>query len=234
MYSMNRRVTYSEVGPDYKTDMAQVINYFQDCSCFQSDSLGVGPEALDRNGRVWVLNGWQIVADRYPAYGEQVTVGTWPYGFKGLLGLRNFVVDDGEGRRIIRANSIWAMIDMETGRPVRLEEKDILAYTIEEKEPMDYAGRKIPVSGAFESLDGVLVARDCLDTNHHMNNGRYVAIAMEYLPENFEIRQIRVEYKHPAFHKDILVPKRQMADGRVTILLENSEGQVCVVAEFTE
>lgn len=97
MYSMSRRVTYSEVGPDYKTDMAQIINYFQDCSCFQSDSLGVGPEALDENGRVWVLNSWQIVAERYPVYGEPVTVGTWPYGFKGLLGLRNFVIDDGEG-----------------------------------------------------------------------------------------------------------------------------------------
>ena len=61
-----------------------------------------------------------------------------------------------------------------------------------------------------------------------------VEIAMEYLPEKFKVHQIRVEYKHPAFYKDILVPKRQIADGRVTILLENSEGQVCVAAEFAE
>ena len=234
MYSMSRRVTYSEVGPDYKTDMAQIINYFQDCSCFQSDSLGVGPEALDGNGRVWVLNSWQIVAERYPVYGEPVTVGTWPYGFKGLLGLRNFVIDDGEGRRIVRANSVWAMIDMKTGRPVRPDERDTGVYTIEDKEPMTYAGRKIPVSGDFETLETVKVTRHCLDTNHHMNNGRYVEIAMEYLPEKFKVHQIRVEYKHPAFYKDILVPKRQIADGRVTILLENSEGQVCVAAEFAE
>ncbi len=234
MYSMSRRVTYSEVGPDYKTNMAQVINYFQDCSCFQSDSLGVGPETLDENGRVWVLNSWQIVAERYPVYGEPVTVGTWPYGFKGVLGLRNFIIDDDEGQRIIRANSVWAMIDLKTGRPVRLEEKDIGAYRTEEKEPMDYAGRKISLDGVYETLDPVKVTKNCLDTNHHMNNGRYVAIAMEYLPEDFNVRQIRVEYKHPAFYKEILVPKRQAAEGRVTIVIENSAGQICVVTEFTE
>ena len=39
MYCMKRPVTYSEVGADYKADMAQIINYFQDCSCFQSDAL---------------------------------------------------------------------------------------------------------------------------------------------------------------------------------------------------
>ena len=234
MYSMSRRVTYSEVGPDYKTNMAQVINYFQDCSCFQSDSLGVGPETLDENGRVWVLNSWQIVAERYPVYGELVTVGTWPYGFKGVLGLRNFIIDDDKGQRILRANSVWAMIDLKTGRPVRPEEKDIGAYKTEAKEPMDYAGRKISLEGDYETLDPVKVTKNCLDTNHHMNNGRYVAIAMEYLPEDFNVRQIRVEYKHPAFYKEILVPKRQAAKGRVTIVIENSAGQICVVAEFTE
>ena len=55
MYRMHRPVTYSEVGADYKADMAQIINYFQDCSCFQSDSLGVGPKNMETLGKVWIL-----------------------------------------------------------------------------------------------------------------------------------------------------------------------------------
>ena len=78
---MERPVTYSEVGADYRVDMAQVINYFQDCSCFQSDELGVGPKNMDILGKVWMLNSWQIVVERYPTYGESITVGTWPYDF---------------------------------------------------------------------------------------------------------------------------------------------------------
>ena len=137
MYQMNRLVTYSEVGPDYKVDMAQIINYFQDCSCFQSDALGVGPKNMDTLGKVWMLNSWQIIAERYPEYGEQICVGTWAYDFRGPLGMRNFIIDDASGCRVVRANSVWAMIDAATGRPVRVDETQVEAYQMEPKEKMD-------------------------------------------------------------------------------------------------
>lgn len=234
MYRMYRPVTYSEVGADYKADMAQIINYFQDCSCFQSDSLGVGPKNMETLGKVWILNSWQVIVSRYPEYGEQITVGTWAYDFKGPLGMRNFIIDDASGQRLAQANSVWAMIDMATGRPVRVDATQIEAYAMEPKEAMDYAGRKISVSGEFETPEPVRVTRACLDTNHHMNNGRYVAVAMEYLPDNYSVRQIRVEYKRSARYGDILIPKRQKAGDRMVILLENDGGEVCVITEFTE
>lgn len=234
MFQVQRRVTYSDVGPDYKVDMAQIINYFQDCSCFHSDSLGVGVENMDNVGKVWIMNGWQIIVDRYPKYGETVDVGTWPYEFKGPLGLRNFVIDDVNGQRIVKANSVWAIVDAQTGSLTRVDEKLSESYTLEPKEDMVYAPRKIKYSGVFETLESFRVMRDWLDTNQHMNNGRFAALALEYIPENFKIKQMRVEYKHSAFHGDVLVPKRQVADGKIVILIENSEGTVCAVTEFTE
>ena len=234
MFQMERPVTYSDVGPDYKVDIAQLINYFQDCSCFHSDSLGVGVKNMDGRGKVWIMNSWQIVVERYPKYGELITVGTWPYDFKGPMGLRNFVVDDANGKRIARANSVWAIMDMETGRPARVDEELLETYALEPKEPMDYAPRKIKFSGEFESCESFKVMRDCLDTNNHVNNGRFVAMALEYLPEEFRIKQMRVEYKHSAFHRDELVVKRQILDGKVVMIIENKEGTVCVIIEFTE
>ena len=234
MFQMKRPVTYSDVGTDYKVDMAQIIDYFQDCSCFHSDSLGIGVKNMDGAHKVWIMNGWQIVVDRYPKYGELVSVGTWPYDFKGPLGLRNFVIDDADGQRIARANSVWAIVDMETGRPVRVDKKLLETYALEPKEVMEYAPRKIKYSGEFETLESIKVIRDWLDTNQHVNNGRFVAMALEYVPENFKIRQMRVEYKHSAFRGDTLVAKRQIADGRIVILVENAEGTLCVITEFTE
>ena len=61
-----------------------------------------------------------------------------------------------------------------------------------------------------------------------------MAIAMEYLPETYCVRQVRVEYKHSARYGDILIPKRQIQGNKVKIILENSDGAVCVVTEFTE
>ena len=37
-----------------------------------------------------------------------------------------------------------------------------------------------------------------IDLNRHMNNARYVETAQEYLPYDFVVRRLRVEYKAPA------------------------------------
>ena len=46
MYTHDRRVTYSEISMNGYADIAQIAEYFQDCSVFQSDTLGVGLEYL--------------------------------------------------------------------------------------------------------------------------------------------------------------------------------------------
>ena len=234
MFQMKRPVTYSDVGPDYRVDMAQIINYFQDCSCFHSDSLGVGLENMDEFGKIWIMNSWQIVVERYPKYGEEIYVGTWPYDFKGPMGLRNFIIDDAKGNRIARANSVWAIMDVQTGRPARVDDELLETYKLEPKEDMDYAARKIKFSGEFEVVESFKVTKDCLDTNKHMNNGRFVAMALECVPEEFQMRQMRVEYKHSAYRGETLLLKRQILKEKIVVLIENEEGTLCVITEFTE
>lgn len=233
MYRMNRRVTYSEVGADYQAGMVRLIDYFQDVSCFHSDSLGIGPRSLMRNGKAWVLNSWQIVVDRYPSYGEAISVDTWPYEFKAMMGKRNFAIVDEAGRRIVTANSVWAYMDMEKGRPAQPEPELVEAYGLDPRADMDYEPRRIRTKGYFERLAPFKVARAYLDTNRHMNNSRYVEAAMEYLPDGFSIRQLRVEYRKSAVYGDVLVPERLQEDGKVTIRLTDSAGEPYVITEFT-
>lgn len=46
MYIHDRRVTYSEISMRGYADIAQIAEYFQDCSVFQSEVLGIGLEYL--------------------------------------------------------------------------------------------------------------------------------------------------------------------------------------------
>ena len=46
MYTFDSRVRYSETDSGGKLTMASLINYFQDCSTFQAEELGVGVEYL--------------------------------------------------------------------------------------------------------------------------------------------------------------------------------------------
>lgn len=44
MYSIKERVRYSETDKSGHLTLTGIVNYFQDCSTFQSEDLGVGME----------------------------------------------------------------------------------------------------------------------------------------------------------------------------------------------
>ena len=58
MYSFKSRVRYSEVGSDQKLSLGGLINYFQDCSTFHSEDLGLGIEYMGPKGQAWILSSW--------------------------------------------------------------------------------------------------------------------------------------------------------------------------------
>ena len=84
MYTFDSRVRYSEVGEDARITVNAIIDYMQDCTNFQSEDLGVGLEYHKKKQLMWVLNSWQIVIEKYPAMGEEITVGTQAYGFEKM------------------------------------------------------------------------------------------------------------------------------------------------------
>ena len=76
MYIHDRRVTYSEISMRGYADIAQIAEYFQDCSVFQSEVLGMGLEYLTEHHLAWLLASWQIDVDTYPEMGSQIRVST--------------------------------------------------------------------------------------------------------------------------------------------------------------
>ena len=232
MYSFNSKVRYSEVGEDKKLSLNGIINYFQDCSTFQSEELKVGVGVLEKLHRVWVLSSWQIVVDRYPFYCEKVTIGTRPYEMKGFLGYRNFAMLDAEGKYLARANSLWSLLDTQTGRPTMIPEEMTARDGLGEKLEMEYAPRKIAIPPCGVEKEAVVVKKHHLDTNHHVNNQQFVSIAMDCLPEDYAVRQVRAEYRRQAFLNDVLIPRVTDEEDRTVVVLGDAEGKPCMVAEF--
>lgn len=225
MYSFTSRVRYSEADQEGKLSLSALMNYLQDCSTFQSESLGVGLDYLKNRHRAWLLSGWQIVIERYPKIFEEITIGTHPYDFSGGLGWRNFMIMDAEGNYLVKANSIWLYLDTESGRPVRPDEAEVAAYGTAERIPMDYAPRKLLLPKDLRSGEPIPVRPHHLDTNHHVNNAQYVEIARELLPEALAIKELRVEYKNQARLGDVLYPQIGKQDDWYYIGLANEKGR---------
>lgn len=234
MYRFQSKVRFSEIDENKKLSIASVVDYFQDTSTMQSEELGAGMEYLSAQGLVWVMSYWQIVADRYPELNERISVGTFPYDFKTFMGLRNFFMEDASGEMIIKANSVWTLMDLNAGRPVKPSADMLSRYELEPKLDMDYAPRKIFPVGEPVRQPEFVVTRQHLDSNHHVNNGQYIYMAMEYLPEGFEIRQMRAEYRKSALLHDTIVPEVYTQDRTICVSLNNTEGHPFVIIEFKE
>lgn len=234
MYSFDSRVRYSEVDRNLSLDIFSMINYFQDCSTFQSEDLGVGIAYLKDRHRIWLMHAWQIVISRFPKLGERITVGTWAYDFKSMYGYRNFIIQNEDGTTAAAANSIWVYMDTENGRPVRIPPDEVLVYPHEAPYPMEYAPRKIAPPEIFTRCEPFSVSRRSLDSNDHVNNGQYIRMAENYLPEGFPVRQMRAEYKKSAVLGDIIVPQVSCEGSRCTVCLADEQGKPFSVVEFSD
>ena len=70
MYTFESRIRYSEADIHDRLTIESLLDYFQDCSTFHSEDLGVGVDYLREKLMAWVLNAWQVDVERFPRVAE--------------------------------------------------------------------------------------------------------------------------------------------------------------------
>ncbi len=233
MYQNVSRVRLTEVDQNRKLTLNAILNYFQDCCTFQSEDLGIGMERLEAMDRMWVLSSWEILVSRYPVFGEQITIETWPYEFGKMTGQRNFRLLGEDGSVAACADSLWVYMDTRRMRPARLDEILTQTYVLEPRLEMEHDAGKILLPENMEEKDAFPIHEYHLDVNHHVNNGQYVRLAGEYLPEDFQIRRMRAEYKKSALLGDVIYPRFGKTESGYAVLLGDEKGTPYAAVEFS-
>lgn len=234
MYTYEKKVLFSDINAASKMSVWSILNSMQDCVNINSESIGRGIDYMLEKKRTWFAISWNIEIKKFPKMFDDITVKTWPYDFSSTMGFRNVIITDSEGNDIVCADSIWTLMDMNTGKPTRIEEEDSKGYDLEEKYPMEPMGRKIKLPAEFKLIDTVIVRKADIDYNGHMSNGQYIQIADEYMPMDSDIERIRVEYKSQAKYKDELDIYMSVEDKRHVIKIAGKEDDsIKAVVEFT-
>ena len=232
MYSFTSRVRYSEVDINRQLDLAGIINYFQDCTTFQSEDLCVGIDYMNNVNRAWMLSSWQIIVNRNPVFGETITTSTWAYDFDSMYGYRNFTITDKENMICAYANSIWILVDLNTGHTIKLNEEITSVYQLEDRINMEYAPRKIKAPCDSQEGQPIIVVNSFLDTNNHVNNGQYIKIAEEFLPDDFITHEMRADYRVSALLGDTIIPKYTLSDKECIVSLCKPNGKPYAIIQF--
>lgn len=234
MYEYGSRVRLTEVDQNRRMTLMGILNAFQDCSTFHSEDLGVGMEYLEREKRMWVLRSWELRIFRRPALAEHIRIGTWPYAFEKITGQRNFRLIDGAGALAACADTTWVYMDTKRMRPARIGEEITQIYGLEPKLSMGSNLGQVCLPEASVQKEPFAVRIWHLDVNHHVNNGQYIQFAESYLPEDFEVRTMRAEYKKSAVLNDRIFPRVGSSEDRYTVSLEDESGKTYAAVEFRQ
>ena len=232
MYNFKSRVRYSECDEKSNMTLLALVNYLQDSVTFQSESLNLGVNHWEDNRAAWVLSYWHIIIERFPKLGEEICISTWAYDFTRFMGYRNFTIKDKDEQVIAYANSLWVYVDTETGKLKRVDEEQKLLYSTKSAYPMETLSRKVELPSKMEAKETFKVPRFCIDSNQHVNNEKYILMAMEYLSNNSRVKSVRIEYKNAAALGEIIYPHVKIEGNKVTVLLGDEDMKTFAVVQF--
>ena len=215
-----------------KLKLYSALQMMQDCSEMWIDSEPAARKFFSDNNMTQLLATRQVEVVRVPRFKEDLTVTTSIYEVMPMYGFRNTFIRDAQGQPCYRTWSMGAFVDLATGKLARLSDEAIASLTLEPKQEMNYRGRRIILPKQDGTvLEPVQVMRADIDYNRHMNNANYVRVAMELLPEGFEVRDMRVEYRIAAKQGDWLTPTLYPIDGGHIVSLD-IDSQPCAIIEF--
>ena len=203
MYIFTSRIRYSETDAAGRLTPEKLIDYFQDCSTFQSEDSDIGVKRLLSCDLAWIIVYWRVEIYRMPSLGEEVRIGTLPYEMKGGVGLRNFLMETTDGERLAAANSVWTLVNTQTKHPVRIPADILEKYPLEKKLDMKYDSRKIRLPDFPGTSKSTITAG--------------------LLPADQETDVLRIEYRRQAVLGDRITPVVYAADPSAAYVSLNAD-----------
>lgn len=202
MYSFSYRIRYSECDSDMMLKYDKIIDLLQDTSTFHSEDVGLGIYNMKEKNLGFIILSWDIIIDDRPRLNEKVKVLTGIVKKKGLYIEREFVILK-KDKEIVKAHSIWIVLDLNKVTPIPIDDSYIDKFTLDKMLPYDFNDRKLKSGDENSLLSSFVVDKNMIDSNNHMNNQRYVEKALEYLPLfNKKISRISISYIKEAILND--------------------------------
>lgn len=183
-------------------------NHFLNCAGQHASRRGFGIAKLHDEDHTWVLSRMVIEFDELPKQYEKFGVDTWIESVYRLFTDRNFAILNSEGKAIGYARTVWAMIGLQSRKPVdlmSLADGEFASFANPEKScPIEKPSR-IKVSSK-EPVASFTARYSDIDINGHVNSMRYIEHAMDlfsldYLREH-RIRRFEIAYVTESYYGD--------------------------------
>lgn len=198
---------YHELDPQNRVRTAVILSWLQEVAAAHALQLGVAVKDLRSLGLTWVLSRLTLQLEREVRGTQQTIIRTWPATRDGLFSIRDFELADAAGNPVGQATTSWAVLDLASRRPVRLNDH-LPPYPLHPVRALNDPFETLPVLELPESHLEIPVLKSDLDLNNHVNNTIYAGWALEALPRNLTDRsalvRLEISFRSEAFYGDTI------------------------------
>jgi medium-chain acyl-[acyl-carrier-protein] hydrolase len=191
------------------------IDYILEAAGEHAAAGGLAVTDLFRKGLTWVLSRFHVEFRRYPLWGGDVTIETWPSGRQPLYATRDFLITDAEGP-LAAATSSWLILDLKTRRPTKTTEH-LEGFPLLEKRALDDDFASLPVLGREDGCKEFPVFFSDIDLNRHVTASVYMHRALETVPDEILFHRrpasLEVNFRGEAFYGDRLLSRIERLEG---------------------
>ena len=211
----NKIGTYKFVAEPFHVDFTGRLtlgvlgNHLLNCAGFHASERGFGMATVNEENYTWVLSRLAIEMEEMPYQYESFSIDTWVEDVYRLFTNRNYAIRNKEGRPIGYARSIWAMINMNTRKPIDLlsiNGGSIRDFICDAPCPIDKPSRiKVNAEAASASLRAKY---SDIDVNGHVNSIRYIEHILDLFPLDMyrtqRVRRFEMAYVAESYYDDTL------------------------------
>ena len=176
LFEKEYRVHVYETGPDGKLNLYSFFDYLQDIASDHAVRLGYGRDDLMKSNHFWVLSRIYAEIKEWPAWGNKITLRTWPKGIEGVFALRDYEASFSDGSVFAFATSSWLIIDLTTKKIQRPENTLFIpaSETAHRNSLGRNAGKLEAIAAEGSKVSEIKVRISDLDINLHANNVKYL------------------------------------------------------------
>jgi medium-chain acyl-[acyl-carrier-protein] hydrolase len=201
-------INFFDVDSEHKCKFSSLGDFLWDVIISQSDSLGETKEGFAQNNCIWVLLKYDITIYEYPKLRDKITVQTKVLGTKKFYGYRQNTIKNSEGKVIGEVFSTAILIDFEKRRPMRISSEQSEIYGLKKELDEVPILDDIPKIQKADYLKDYPVRYSDIDSYGHVNNVKYIEMAMDTLPRSilneYNLFNIKVLFKKETTDGDTL------------------------------
>lgn len=213
IFNENFKIQSKDIGKGNCIKNRGILEIFENIATHHSDIVGYGPNDVENTQITWILLDWKLQVLKRPRYGQILNVNTWGRTIAGELKktytYRDFEMYDEDNDLCAIGTSKWVVVNINTGKIMKIEEELIKKYQIENKNVFNLDELdKIRAPEVFDNEITYKISRRDIDLNGHMHNLYYLDLAYEALPEDvYEKRpfnNVRIQYKREVKIGDVI------------------------------